>query len=105
VDFKDKILAAKQGEGVDFADFLERYEARFDEEGSVWAAQAYDCIMMIANAVEQGVKSSKELSKYLLENTDLKSIYGKTYFEPTREISGRSVYIKILENGKFNYLR
>jgi branched-chain amino acid transport system substrate-binding protein len=87
-----------------FAEFKKRYGDKFGEPADVWAAQGYDCVMIIANAIANGVTTSDELSYYLSEASDLGSVYGKTYFDDNHEIAGRGVYNKLIRNGGYEHL-
>lgn len=82
------------------SNFIESYRKRFKEEPSVYAANAYDAMMVVAEAVKAGKRDSDEIKEYLYSISDYKGASGKITFEKNGEVN-KPVILKITQNGQF----
>ena len=80
--------------------FIESYREYFNEDPSVYAANAYDAIMLVAEAFKFGKRASDEIKDYLYSTSDYKGASGKITFEKNGEVN-KPVILKIIQNGQF----
>ena len=83
-------------------DFVQQYQARFNEQPDTFAAQAYDGVKALAAAVERGGFDRKAIRNEMAKMTDVTSVaYGKIVFGPDRRIvAGPQTRLQIVD-GKF----
>ena len=62
------------------------YQARYQEEPNVYAAFAYDAMMMVAQATQNQAFSAEGIRQGLLEIGDYQGILGELNVEPNGEI-------------------
>ena len=80
--------------------FVENYRAKYDMEPSVWAAQSYAAVYILAEAISnaQSIEPSA-IAAVLAEIKDFDTILGKFSFDP----NGDAIYdpvVLIVKNGK-----
>lgn len=80
--------------------FIKSYRKRFKEEPSIYAANAYDAMMLVGEAVKAGKMTSDEIKEYLYDISDYKGASGKITFEKNGEVN-KPVILKITQNGQF----
>jgi branched-chain amino acid transport system substrate-binding protein len=80
--------------------FVESYRKRFNEEPSVYAANAYDAMMLVGEAIKFGKKTPNEIKDHLYSVADYKGASGKISFERNGEVN-KPVILKITQNGQF----
>lgn len=84
--------------------FIEFYRKRFKEEPSVYAANAYDAMMLIAETVKAGKRASDEIKDYLYSISDYEGASGKITFDKNGEVN-KPVVLKIIMNNQFLVLK
>ncbi len=75
-----------QQEREQLKSFVRGYQARYQEEPNVYAAFAYDAIMMVGQAAQNQEFSALRIREGLLEIRDYQGILGKLNVEPNGEI-------------------
>ncbi|NQU24569.1 MAG: ABC transporter substrate-binding protein [Candidatus Nealsonbacteria bacterium] len=83
--------------------FVESYRKRFNDEPSVYAANAYDTVYLLAEAWQDGVLSGEALVKALYRIKDHDGASGMITFDEYGEVLKPSV-VKIIRDGKFSHL-
>ncbi len=76
----------QQQESSQLKSFVRTYRARYREEPNVYAAFAYDAMMMVAQAAQNQEFSALRIREGLLEISDYQGILGKLNVEPNGEI-------------------
>jgi branched-chain amino acid transport system substrate-binding protein len=80
-------------------DFVKRFRLRYTKTPDLLAAQAYDAVFIIAQALQEGAKTPDELRDALLQVRDFPGVSGTTSFDA----SGNAVKIPFLltiQNGR-----
>lgn len=80
--------------------FVEAYRKRFNEDPSVYAANAYDAMMLIAEAIKSGHATSEDIKTYLYGINNHSGASGVLTFEKNGEIN-KPVVLKKIMNGHF----
>jgi len=83
--------------------FVENYRAKYDEEPDLFAAIAYDAIILVAEAIKVGGPTREGIHEALPQLTDVPSvIYGTITFDPeTRRVLNPEFTGLIVEDGDF----
>lgn len=63
------------------ADFASRFRARFSESPKLYADRAYDCVMLLAHAVEKTDGSPAAVREELLKIQDFRGVTGEIKFD------------------------
>ncbi|MBK5245958.1 MAG: ABC transporter substrate-binding protein [Peptostreptococcaceae bacterium] len=86
--------------------FLEAFRNKYNVEPDVWAVDGYDSIKLLAETMQkiQSI-SPAEIAKELHSQKEWKGVMGRAEFNSNGEMTGRSVYKKIVINGKMEYLK
>lgn len=84
--------------------FIESYRKRFNEEPSVYAANAYDAMMLVAKAIKSGKKIPEKIKNYLYRISNYQGASGKISFEKNGEVN-KPVILKIIKNNQFMVLK
>ncbi|MGQ4808080.1 Cell division coordinator CpoB [Candidatus Entotheonellaceae bacterium PAL068K] len=79
--------------------FVHRFQARYHEVPSLWAAQAYDTVEMIAEALRQGAATRAQLRDALLGVENFAGISGTTTIQPSGE-ADKILYLLTVAGGK-----
>jgi branched-chain amino acid transport system substrate-binding protein len=80
--------------------FLDRYKAKYNEEGEIWGALYYDTIQTLAIAIEKGGYGAEGIRKGLLEIKDYPGVTGSITYGPERDVVKPPI-IKIVKDGRF----
>jgi branched-chain amino acid transport system substrate-binding protein len=80
--------------------FVERFRKEFNEDPSAYAAAAYDCIKIIAKAIEIGGASGPKIKDALYTIRDFPGVTGPTTFDQWGEVS-KPYNIYVVKNSKF----
>jgi branched-chain amino acid transport system substrate-binding protein len=85
--------------------FVAAYKQKFNDEPDQFAAQAYDSLLILAEAIERaGTTENTRLREALLK-TDHKGVLGPFRFTPHRDpASTEGVLVLAVKNGKFDTL-
>ncbi len=85
--------------------FLEKFKKRYNFYPDTWAAQGYDAIMLLAEAIKRSNSTNPaSISENLKYIKNFESIFGKYSMTPKGDVEGKGVYFKIIKDGKFKYL-
>jgi branched-chain amino acid transport system substrate-binding protein len=76
----------QQEENPELKSFVQGYQARYQEEPNIYAAFAYDAMMMVAQAAQNQAFSAEGIRQGLLEIGDYQGILGVLNVEPNGEI-------------------
>lgn len=79
--------------------FIKNFQARFKRNPELGTAQAYECIMMLAEALKATDGSRDGLREALLALKDFPGLMGTISFDAYGDVQ-RDVYIMRVENGK-----
>lgn len=89
----------------ELARFMEKYQAKYQEQPDVWAIQGYESLQLIAHALEEtGSCSPAVLADYLRQMEPWPSVSGPVSFNRSGEIEGRQIYVKQVVSGQFRYV-
>ena len=111
-------LGGKSVEGVEFTtpffreeprqivqDFIKTYKEKFNKEPDMLSAQAYDSVLVLADAIKRANSTDKEaIKKALSETKGFEGVTGKFSFDSKNEVI-KPVIITKVENGKFVYVK
>lgn len=81
-------------------DFVTRYRTRYGQDPEVYAASGYDCIKIVALAIEKGGTTSKDIKNALYKIKDFPGVTGLTSFDEYGEVS-KEYDMFIVKNGGF----
>lgn len=86
-------------------DFVKRFEEKLGVEPDTWAAQGYDAVRVLANAIEtNGSTVPIEISTTLRFLNDWQGVTGSYSFDRTGNIIGKAVRFKQVDSGDFVFL-
>lgn len=84
--------------------FIEAFKKRFNSAPNLFSAQAYEGMLMLAQAIKMGNFTRDGTRKALIEIKDFPGVTGKLTIDPkTREMSGKHFIPIVVKNGKFEY--
>ena len=81
-------------------EFNRRYKAKFGIDSEMFAANAYDAVMILSEAISQVGATGPALKEYLYHMRPYKGVSGWTSFDRNGDVI-KSVMIKIVHNGRF----
>ncbi|MCK5320085.1 penicillin-binding protein activator [Candidatus Parcubacteria bacterium] len=89
-------------ENPDIQDYRNKYKELYNKESSAYAANAYDAVKIIANAIENcnGDKDTDCIRDYLYSVKNYQGIGGNTTFDKNGDVV-KPVMIKVVKNGEF----
>lgn len=86
--------------------FNEKFQAAYGTEADVWAIQGYDSIRLLALAIEEASSSlPSDIAETLRNMETIYSLLDQVHFDQDGRIQGKSIYKKIVKNGKFEYVK
>jgi branched-chain amino acid transport system substrate-binding protein len=80
--------------------FLDKYKAKYKEEGEIWGALNYDTMHTLAIAIEKGGYSAEGIRKGLIEIKNYPGVTGLITYGPERDVVKPPI-IKMVKDGKF----
>ena len=83
------------------ARFIERYQKRFGAMPDTWAAQSYDAMILIVDAVRRGGTNRTALRDALVNTKGFAGITGQITFDALGDAQFRDVSIVRVKDGKF----
>jgi branched-chain amino acid transport system substrate-binding protein len=116
-DFPAKLGAAAKGvvvatmfnpqEGrIELQKFMTKYRKHYHRDPDVWAVQGYDSIKLLTYAVKKaGSPSPQKIAEALRGLQGWPGILGTVSFDATGELKGIGIVKKIVQDGKFEYIR
>ena len=89
-------------ENPDIQNYRNKYKELYNKESSAYAANGYDAVKIIANAIEHcgGDKDTDCVRDFLYNVKDYPGIGGKTTFDENGDVI-KPVMIKVVKNGEF----
>ncbi|HPF16675.1 MAG TPA: ABC transporter substrate-binding protein [Thermotogota bacterium] len=91
-------------------DFIYTFKQQFRKEPDMYAAIAYDTLMILKTALERATRQNENekmgitLSETLLDIRRYSGVTGTVYFNKNGEIEGDNIFLKIVVNGEFIFL-
>ncbi|MEL7566851.1 MAG: ABC transporter substrate-binding protein [Dehalobacterium sp.] len=80
--------------------FVDNYKSKYDEEPGEWASHAYDTVMVIAKAIENGGTDRAKLIE-AIRNIDYQGVSGHIKFDAKGDVSGKKIFPILVKDGKF----
>ena len=89
-------------ENPEIASYRKKYKELYGKESSAFAANAYDAVKILANAIEScgGAEDTDCIKNYLYNLKDYPGIGGKTTFDENGDVI-KPIQFKIVKNGEF----
>lgn len=85
--------------------FEKKYSDAYGMKPDIWAAQGYDSIMLLAEAMKKnGGPSPKGIAAALHEDTDWQNVLGTVHFDSNGEMTGMKIHKKIIRNRMVQFL-
>lgn len=85
--------------------FVGDYQARYGQMPDSWAAQGYETVKVLCQAIEgAGSAMPEDIAEALSEIEEFKGVSGVLKCNPEGEITGGDIYIKAVKNGKYVHL-
>jgi len=81
--------------------FVDAYRARYGAEPDTWAAQSYDGMMLLAEAIRQGGPTREGIRKALVATKDFEGVTGTITFTDTGDAAFRGTSVVKVASGKF----
>jgi len=92
--------------GIQSANFVKQFHAKYGFTPDSWAAQGYDAISVLAAAIEKANSTVPiVLSTTLKFMGAWNGVTGSYAFTPTGDITGKPMFFKTVQNGKFVFHR
>lgn len=86
-------------------DFIKAYKEKYSKDPDMLAAQAYDSVLILADAIKRSNSTDKEaIRKALSETKGFEGVTGKFSFDEKNEVV-KPIIITKVENGKFVYVK
>jgi len=87
-------------------DFRERFKKEYGFFPDTWAAQGYDAMMLLA----QAIKNADSLEPELIVNElkymkNFESIFGSYSLTPKGDVADKKIYTKVVKEGHFEYIK
>lgn len=89
-------------ENTEIAGYREKYKRLYGKESSAFAANAYDAVKILANAIEhcENGEDTNCIKNYLYDLKDYPGIGGKTTFDENGDVI-KPIQFKTVKNGEF----
>lgn len=111
-------LAGKNAEGVIFSspffrdeprkivqDFNKAYKEKYNKDPDMLSAQAYDSVLVLADAIKRANSTDKDaIRKALSETKEFEAVTGKITFDAQNEVI-KPVILTEVKDGKFTFLK
>lgn len=81
-------------------EFVRRYKARYNKEPDMFAAHAYDCMKIVAFAMQEGATTGPEISDALHKIANYPGVTGKNTFDENGDVV-KPLRIFAVKEGKF----
>lgn len=82
-------------------DFVSRYHARFNNDPDTWAAQAYDSMYLVADALKRGGTTRQGLRDALAQTQNFSGVTGTISFNSKGDAEYRGTSIVKVAGGRF----
>ena len=85
--------------------FVQTFKKEYGFLPDTWAAQGYDAMMLLVQAIKNANSLNPELiTTELHYMRNFQSIFGPYSLTPRGDVIGRKLYVKIFKDGHFNYI-
>jgi branched-chain amino acid transport system substrate-binding protein len=84
--------------------FVTAYRARYNRNPNLWAAGAYDSVLVIADAIRRGGNSPEAMRVALTQTRNLPGATGMNTIDGTNGMAGKPVYTFVVKQGSFQPL-
>ncbi len=85
--------------------FVKEFKSHFAFEPDTWSAQGYDAVQVLAFAIEEGGSAVPiVISTTLRFLSNWEGVTGRYSFQRSGNITGKSVFFKIIREGDFEFL-
>jgi branched-chain amino acid transport system substrate-binding protein len=82
-------------------EFVSRYHAKFNADPDTWAAQSYDSMYLVADAIKRGGTTRQGLRDALAKTQDFAGLTGTISFNSKGDAEYRGISIVKIVGGKF----
>lgn len=89
-------------ENLIIQNFVDNYKEIYKEEPDTWAAQGYETVKVLCQAIEtSGSAMPEDIAKALFKIKKYDGITGNLNCNSDGEIVGGNIYVKVVRNGKY----
>lgn len=81
--------------------FTYRYHSKYSADPDTWAAQSYDSMYLLADAIRRGGATRQALRDALAQTRDFQGVTGTITFNDKGDAEYRGISIVMVANGKF----
>lgn len=93
-------------ERTEVKNFIRKYRAEYGEDPGKWAAQGYDAVYLLAEAIRAaGSARPGDIAGALREIRDWVGVTGSHSFDEAGDVTGKPIVLKQIANGSFQYLK
>lgn len=86
-------------------DFSKRFFSKFSFRPDTWAAQGYDAVSLLANAIDKSASTvPKNISSVLKFTENWNGVTGRYSFTPEGDIVNKTIFFKIMQNDEFVFV-
>lgn len=90
------------GETLIIQNFVDNYQEIYKEVPDTWAAQGYETVKVLCQAIEtSGSAMPEDIAKALFNINTYEGITGNLNCNSDGEIVGGNIYVKVVRNGKY----
>lgn len=87
-------------DGPEYKEFLKKYVGRYSKEPDVYAGHGYDCLKLIAMAIEQGARTGPDIQKALSQVEGFQGATGTTTFDDYGDVVSKEFVRMKVERGR-----
>ncbi|MBB6637382.1 ABC transporter substrate-binding protein [Cohnella thailandensis] len=93
-----------EGNNPEVARFIADYEAKYGTKPGKWAAQGYDAVRLLADAIARaGSAKPADIAQALRDTKGWTGVTGSHAFDDDGELTGKPIVLKTIKNGQFQY--
>lgn len=86
--------------------FVEKFKSRYQTVPGKWAAQGYDAVRLLAEAIRKsGSTAPSQIAEALRTLKDWPGAAGNLTFSQTGDVENQQVVMKIVRDGRFEYVK
>lgn len=86
-------------QGPEYAAFAENYKKRYGKEPGIYDAHGYDCMKLVAKAIESGGFTGPEIQKAMAQIKGYHGVTGETTFDENGDVTSKSFARMTWQNG------
>lgn len=88
--------------GTKWDEFDKKFRAKYSEEPDVYAAYAYDIVMILTEAVKADKTTGPEIRDYLLKMESYEGITGTTEFDVNGDCNTKPFARQVIRDGRYD---